>query len=90
VLRLQAAPAARYIHEAVETLKTLNTDNTRKVPKDAPTSFVKKRWESSVFTADGVDRPVQLAVQGSAQRRFNSKANKCQGFELATISTGTM
>ena len=28
----------------------------RKVPKDAPTSFVKKRWESLVFTDDGVDR----------------------------------
>jgi Tn3 transposase DDE domain len=55
-LRLKAAPAARDILEGVETLKALNTDNTRKVPKDAPTSFVKKRWESLVFTATGVDR----------------------------------
>jgi TnpA family transposase len=56
VLHLKAASAARDILEAVETLKTLNTDNTRKVPKDAPVSFVKKRWENLVFTADGVDR----------------------------------
>jgi len=57
VLHLKAAPAARAILEAVETLKALNTDNTRKVPKDAPTSFVKKRWEGLVFTpAGGVDR----------------------------------
>ena len=56
VLRLKAAPAARDILKAVEMLKALNTDNTRKVPIDAPTSFVKKRWESLVFTADGVDR----------------------------------
>jgi TnpA family transposase len=55
-LRLKATPAARDILEGVETLKALNTDNTRKVPKDAPTSFVKKRWESLVFTATGVDR----------------------------------
>jgi TnpA family transposase len=55
-LRLKAAPAAQDILKAVETLRALNTDNTRKVPKDAPTSFVKKRWESLVFTADGVDR----------------------------------
>jgi hypothetical protein len=53
---LKAAPAARDILEGVETLKALNTDNTHKVPKDAPTSFVKKRWESLVFTATGVDR----------------------------------
>ena len=55
-LRLKAAPAAQDILKAVETLKVLNADNTRKVPKDAPTSFVKKRWGSLVFTADGVDR----------------------------------
>ena len=53
---MKAAPAARDILEAVETLKTLNTDNTRKVPNDAPIGFVKKRWESLVFTDDGVDR----------------------------------
>jgi TnpA family transposase len=55
-LRLKAAPAARDILEAVETLKALNADNTRKVPKDAPVGFVKKRWENLVFTTDGVDR----------------------------------
>jgi len=40
----------------VEILKALNADNARKVPKEAPTGFVKKRWESLVFTDDGVDR----------------------------------
>ena len=55
-LRLKAAPAAQDILKAVETLKALNADNARKVPKEAPTSFVKKRWESLVFTDDGVDR----------------------------------
>jgi hypothetical protein len=53
---LKAAPAARDVLKAVEILKTLNADNTRKVPKDTPTSFVKKRWENLVFTADGVER----------------------------------
>jgi hypothetical protein len=60
VLRLKAAPAARDILEAVETLKTLNADNTRKVPKDAPTSFVKKRWESLAFTADGTGGSMKM------------------------------
>jgi TnpA family transposase len=55
-LHMKAAPAARDILKAVETLKALNADNTRKVPTDAPTSFVRKRWESLVFTDEGVDR----------------------------------
>ena len=40
----------------METLKALNADHTRKVPADAPTSFVRKRWEGLVFTEAGVDR----------------------------------
>ena len=56
VLHMKAAPAARDILTAVETLKALNADNTRKVPAGAPTSFVRKRWEGLVFTDTGVDR----------------------------------
>lgn len=35
--------------------KAIN-DKARKVPDDAPTSFVRKRWESLVRTSDGLDR----------------------------------
>jgi TnpA family transposase len=56
VLSMKAAPAARDILRAVETLKALNADNARKVPDDAPTGFIKKRWEGLVFTEAGVDR----------------------------------
>lgn len=56
VLQLKAAPAAREILEAVETLKRMNLSNLRKVPDDAPTSFVRKRWKPLIFTADGVNR----------------------------------
>jgi hypothetical protein len=55
-LHLKAAPAALDILTAVETIKALNADQTRKVPLDAPISFVRKRWEGLVFTAAGVDR----------------------------------
>jgi TnpA family transposase len=55
-LQLKAAPAAREILEAVETLKMLNVDHARKVPKDAPIGFVRKRWQNLVFKDDGVDR----------------------------------
>jgi TnpA family transposase len=55
-LTLKAAPAAADILTAVETLKALNADHARKVPIDAPTGFVRKRWEGLVFTETGVDR----------------------------------
>ncbi len=53
---MKAAPAAADILKAVEILKALNADNARKVPADAPTAFVRKRWEGLVFTKTGVDR----------------------------------
>jgi hypothetical protein len=34
----------------------MNTDNARKVPSDAPTAFIKKRWEKLVLTDDSIDR----------------------------------
>ncbi len=56
VLTMKAAPAARDVLEAVEVLKGMNERQTRKVPDDAPTSFVRKRWENLVHTPDGLDR----------------------------------
>lgn len=63
VLTMKAAPAARDLLAAVEVLKTLNVGKARKVPSDAPTSFVKRRWQNLVFTEGteddgpaGVDR----------------------------------
>lgn len=55
-LPLKAAPAAAALLEAVATLKTLNATGARKVPEEAPTGFVRKRWQDQVFTAQGVDR----------------------------------
>lgn len=55
-LNLKGAPAARDILAAVTTLKTLNAANARKVPADAPTGFITKRWARLVFTETGVDR----------------------------------
>jgi hypothetical protein len=54
--RFKAAPAAQAILEAVETLRAMNADNLRKVPADAPTGFVRKRWETLVFSDAGIDR----------------------------------
>jgi Tn3 transposase DDE domain len=55
-LELKAAPAAKDILDAVETLKTLNAENGRTVPLDAPAGFVRRRWGPLVFTDAGLDR----------------------------------
>jgi hypothetical protein len=40
----------------LEILRRLNTENTRKLPDDTPTSFVKKRWKEVVFKGKDIDR----------------------------------
>jgi TnpA family transposase len=56
VLKLRAAPAAKDVLEGIEVLRSMNADNARKVPADAPTGFIKKRWEKLVMTDAGIDR----------------------------------
>ena len=56
VLDLRAAPAAQDVLDAVNVLRAINAGGQRVVPKDAPTDFVRKRWESLVLTDGGVDR----------------------------------
>jgi TnpA family transposase len=55
-LTMKAAPSAQDLLAGVEVLKGMNERQARKVPDDAPTSFVRKRWESLVQTPDGLDR----------------------------------
>jgi TnpA family transposase len=56
VLKLRAAPAAKDVLEAIEVLRGMNSDNARKVPADAPTDFIKPRWQKLVMTDTGIDR----------------------------------
>jgi TnpA family transposase len=56
VLKLQAQPAATAVLDAINMLRGMNADNTRKLPADAPTGFIRKRWEKLVVTDNGIDR----------------------------------
>jgi TnpA family transposase len=56
MLTMKAAPAARELLAGVDLLKGMNERQARKVPDNAPTSFVRKRWESLVRTPGGLDR----------------------------------
>ena len=42
--------------DAIDVLRTLKADNSRKVPAGAPAAFVKKRWQRLVMTDAGIDR----------------------------------
>ncbi len=55
VLKLRAAPAKNVL-DAIEVLRGMNTDNARKLPADAPTGFIKPRWQKLVMTDAGIDR----------------------------------
>ncbi|MBG6240173.1 TnpA family transposase [Mycetocola sp. CAN_C7] len=56
VLDLQAAPAAQDLLAAINVIRTLNATGARKIPDDAPTSFIRSRWKPLVFTVTGTDR----------------------------------
>ncbi len=55
-LELKAAPAARDLLDGVKTLRDMNQRGLRKVPEDAPTGFIRKRWDSVVHVGDDLDR----------------------------------
>lgn len=50
------SPVATDVSDGITALKTLNHAHLRAVPQDAPTSFVKSRWEPYVFSSSGIDR----------------------------------
>jgi TnpA family transposase len=56
VLKLRATPAAQCVLDAIETVRGINVNSTRKVPDDAPTAFIKPRWRSLVITEGGIER----------------------------------
>ncbi len=56
VLKIQSTPSSKDILAGVEILRRLNVENTRKLPDDTPTSFVKKRWKEVVFKGKDIDR----------------------------------
>ena len=55
-LTMKATPALCDLLAGIEIIRCLNDRQARKVPDDAPTSFVRKRWENLVRTPEGLDR----------------------------------
>jgi TnpA family transposase len=55
-LPFRAAPAAQGLLDGIDTLRGMYEDKDRKVPADAPSAFVKKRWQKLVLDGKGFDR----------------------------------
>lgn len=52
----QAAPGGEEVLAALDLLKEMNATGKRKLPEDAPTSFVTARWEPFIRAGEGLDR----------------------------------
>lgn len=74
VLELKAAPTAQDVIDGVNVLRRMNPHVLRKVPADAPTSFVKDRWEKLVVDADNnIDRRFyELCVMAELKNKLRS------------------
>ncbi len=55
-LTFNAAPVAQPVLDGIDTLRAMQQANARTVPQDAPTGFIKPRWEPHVLTHEGIDR----------------------------------
>jgi TnpA family transposase len=67
------APVARELIEAVDLLRQMHREGSRKVPSNAPTGFIRKRWKSFVFTAEGIDRRFyELCVMAELKNAMRS------------------
>ena len=72
-LTLKAAPAASEVLAAVEVLRDMNRRQARRVPDNAPTSIIRKRWEGLVYTKDGLDRRFyELCVMAELKNSLRS------------------
>jgi TnpA family transposase len=56
VIEFGGTPACEPLLQALGILRRLYAGTIRKVPPDAPTGFVRERWQGYVFTDQGLDR----------------------------------
>lgn len=72
-LEFRPTPIARDLIDGVEVLRQMNRDGLRKVPPNAPTGFIRKRWENYVFGPEGIDRRFyELCVMAELKNALRS------------------
>jgi TnpA family transposase len=55
-LQFGGVPATQSMLDALDILKRLDEGTLSKLPEDAPTGFIKKRWQNLVLTEKGLDK----------------------------------
>lgn len=69
----QAASGGKDVLDAICLLRDLNTSGTRKLPEDAPTSFIEKQWAPFVYQEDGLNRRYyELCALSELRNRLRS------------------
>ena len=86
------APVAQELIEALDLLRQMNRDGSRKIQSNAPTGFIRKRWESYVFTADSPSRtcstpPTRPLPNWARPLRRSSYVSSCIRKRCAARST---
>jgi hypothetical protein len=76
--------------DAIEVLRSMNSDNARKVPADAPTDFIKPRWQKLVMTDTGIDRRYyELCALSEAEERCAPATSGCKARASSRTSRTT-
>jgi len=52
----RSTSATEELLQAIALLRELNFKNARRVPDNAPSGFIRPRWQKHVFTSEGIDR----------------------------------
>ena len=68
----KAVPAMADLLKAVNLLRQLNRDSTRKVPADAPTEFIRPRWSRHVMGPERIDRRLYEFCHGGMKNALRS------------------
>lgn len=73
ILPLQATSSSDNLMEAIEILRDMRAKDTRKLPDNPPTKFIKKRWHKLIYTENGIDvRYYELCVLSELKNALRS------------------
>ena len=73
ILPLQATSSSNSLMQAIEVLRTMNKAESRKLPDNPPTKFIKKRWHKLIHTDNDIDvRYYELCVLSELKNALRS------------------
>lgn len=73
ILPFYAVSGTDSLLQAIHILREMNQKNSRKLPDNLPTQFIKKRWHKLIYTSDGIDvRYYELCVLSELKNALRS------------------